>query len=157
NLYPFLPAHFEILLRLLGAVAKSTGGFGLRSAIKVVQDILVEKTHGQEPGAEQPVDWLVTMVTLYDALEKDIRRAYPSIHSAVVNALIRSEGSPVQKDVAKTVAVLQILGNLPVTAQNVTSLIHPQVTAPSRRDQVEAAIKALLNDPHVPFGERDGN
>ena len=41
NLYPFLPAHFEILLRLLGALAKSTGGIGLRSAIKVVQDILV--------------------------------------------------------------------------------------------------------------------
>ena len=42
NLYPFLPAHFEILLRLLGALAKSTGGIGLRSAIKVLQDILVE-------------------------------------------------------------------------------------------------------------------
>lgn len=30
NLYPFLPAHFEILLRLLGALARSTGGIGLR-------------------------------------------------------------------------------------------------------------------------------
>ena len=51
NLYPFLPAHFEILLRLLGALAKSTGGIGLRSAIKVVQDVLVARTiearHGQ--------------------------------------------------------------------------------------------------------------
>src|SRR5207342_1484430 len=26
NLYPFLPAHFDILLHLLGALAKSTGG-----------------------------------------------------------------------------------------------------------------------------------
>jgi hypothetical protein len=33
NLYPFLPAHFEILLHLLGALAKSTGGIGLRSGI----------------------------------------------------------------------------------------------------------------------------
>ena len=41
NLYPFLPAHFDILLHLLGALAKSTGGIGLRSAIKVIQDILV--------------------------------------------------------------------------------------------------------------------
>ena len=39
NLYPFLPAHFDILLHLLGALAKSTGGIGLRSAIKVIQDI----------------------------------------------------------------------------------------------------------------------
>ena len=44
NLYPFLPAHFDILLHLLGALAKSTGGIGLRSAIKVIQDILVEGT-----------------------------------------------------------------------------------------------------------------
>jgi hypothetical protein len=35
NLYPFLPAHFEVLLTLLGQLAKSTGGIGLRSAIKV--------------------------------------------------------------------------------------------------------------------------
>ncbi|MBI4322558.1 MAG: BREX system P-loop protein BrxC, partial [Chloroflexi bacterium] len=39
NLYPFLPSHFDILLHLLGALAKSTGGIGLRSAIKVIQDI----------------------------------------------------------------------------------------------------------------------
>ncbi len=42
DLYPFLPSHFDILLQLLGALAKSTGGIGLRSAIKVIQDILIE-------------------------------------------------------------------------------------------------------------------
>jgi len=41
NLYPFLPTHFDILLHLLGALAKSTGGIGLRSAIKVIQDICI--------------------------------------------------------------------------------------------------------------------
>ena len=43
---PFLPAHFDILLHLLGALAKSTGGIGLRSAIKVMQDILIEGPSG---------------------------------------------------------------------------------------------------------------
>jgi hypothetical protein len=43
NLYPFLPAHFEILLQLLGRLARKTGGLGLRSAIKVLQDVLVER------------------------------------------------------------------------------------------------------------------
>src|SRR5207248_9165585 len=42
DLYPFLPAHFEILLQLLGRLAKKTGGLGLRSAIKVLQDVLVD-------------------------------------------------------------------------------------------------------------------
>ena len=67
NLYPFLPAHFDILLHLLGALAKSTGGFGLRSAIKVLQDILVDDTDGHPPVADQPVGYLATTVTLYDA------------------------------------------------------------------------------------------
>jgi len=70
DLYPFLPAHFDILLHLLGALAKSTGGIGLRSAIKVVQDILVEGPDGRTPVADQPVGWLANTVTLYDALEK---------------------------------------------------------------------------------------
>jgi hypothetical protein len=48
DLYPFLPAHFDILLHLLGALAKSTSGIGLRSAIKLIQDILVEGADGHD-------------------------------------------------------------------------------------------------------------
>ena len=55
NLYPFLPAHFDILLHLLGALAKSTGGIGLRSAIKVIQDILIEGADGHPPSAEHSI------------------------------------------------------------------------------------------------------
>jgi hypothetical protein len=32
NLYPFLPTTFQMLVRLLGRLAKKTGGTGLRSA-----------------------------------------------------------------------------------------------------------------------------
>jgi hypothetical protein len=156
NLYPFLPAHFDILLHLLGALAKSTGGIGLRSAIKVIQDILVEGPDDRTPVADQPVGWLATTVTLYDAMEKDIRRAFTSIHKAVGKALIRFPDSPVHQEVAKTVAVLQILGNMPVTAQNITSLMHSDLDAPSRRSDVDAAIADMISDPLVPFGEKDG-
>lgn len=157
NLYPFLPAHFDILLHLLGALAKSTGGIGLRSAIKVIQDILIEGPEGYDPVANQPTGWLATTVTLYDALEKDIRRAAPSIHKAVGKALIRFTDSPVHQQVAKTVAVLQILDNMPVTAHNAASLIHPAVDAASRKEQVEQAVKDLIADGFIPFGEKDGN
>src|SRR5207249_484000 len=106
-----------------GALAKSTGGIGLRSAIKVLQDILIEDTEGYTAIANQSVGYLATTVTLYDALEKDIRRAFPSLHQAVGRARHRFHDSPIHQDVAKTVAVLQILGNLPVTLQNVSSLM----------------------------------
>lgn len=158
NLYPFLPAHFDILIHLLGALAKSTGGIGLRSAIKVIQDILVEESANHTPVADRPVGWLATTVTLYDALERDIRRAFPSTHASVEKAcVIRFADSPLHQAVAKTVAVLQILNNMPVTVQNVTSLMHPGIDTPSRREGVEAAVRDLINDAIVPFGEKDGN
>ncbi len=157
NLYPFLPAHFEILLHLLGALAKSTGGIGLRSAIKVIQDILVEGPDDQEPVANKPVGWLATTVTLFDALEKDIRRAFPSVHKAVGKVTIRFPDSQIHQEVAKTVAVLQVLGNMPVTAQNVASLMHPAIDSPGQRDKIDTAIVALIHDAIVPFGEKDGN
>lgn len=157
NLYPFLPAHFDILLHLLGALAKSTGGIGLRSAIKVVQDILIEPSGKQPPMASQAVGRLVTTVTLYDALEKDIRRAFPSIHQAVNKTLIRLHEAPLHHQVAKTVAVLQILDNLPVNIHNVSGLMHPYVDAAALNDDVEQAVNAMINDPLVPFGEQDGN
>lgn len=157
DLYPFLPVHFDILLHLLGALAKSTGGIGLRSAIKVVQDVLIEGAGDQTPVADQPVGWLATTVTLYDALEKDIRRAYPSIHGAAAKAIQGFRDSPLHQEIAKTVAVLQILNNMPVTTQNVAALMHPTLDGAFRLSQVEAAVQDLMADPVVPFGEKDGN
>jgi hypothetical protein len=156
NLYPFLPAHFDILLHLLGALAKSTGGIGLRSAIKVIQDVL-KGEGGSKAMADQPVGWLATTVTLYDELEKDIRRAFASIHQAVGKVQIRFPDSQLHRDIAKSVAVLQILGNLPVSVHNVASLMHPSVTAPSQLDTVRNAVEEMLADVHVPLGEKDGS
>ena len=156
NLYPFLPAHFDILLHLLGALAKSTGGIGLRSAIKVIQDVL-KGEGGSKAMADQPVGWLATTVTLYDELERDIRRAFVSVHQAVGKVQIRFPDSQLHQDIAKSVAILQILGNIPVTVQNITSLMHPSVTALSRRDAIGAAVDEMLADAHVPLGEKDGN
>jgi len=157
NLYPFLPAHFDILLHLLGALAKSTGGIGLRSAIKVIQDILIEGVKRQPPIAEQPVGRLATTVTLYDALEKNIQNAFSSIHHSVGKALIRFPDSDIHQEVAKTVALLQILGNLPVSIHNVSGLMQPDISAPLLREDVEKAVNEMINEPFVPFGEQDGN
>lgn len=157
DLYPFLPAHFDILLHLLGALARSTGGIGLRSAIKVIQDILIDAEGGKTPVANQPVGWLATPATLYDALEKDIQRAYPQLHKPVGTVCNnRFDNSPLHQKVAKTVAILQILGNLPVTRRNVASLMHDNVSGPSQLDAIDQAIEDLINDRYVPFGEQEG-
>lgn len=157
RLYPFLPAHFDILIHLLGVLAKSTGGLGLRSAIKVIQDILVESSGADLPAADREVGWLATTVTLYDALEKDIRRANQSLHQAVEKIVsTRYRDHPNCKAVAKTVAVLQLLDNMPITTANVAALLQPSIEAGSRADEIEKAVKLLLDDEFVPLGEQDG-
>ena len=157
NLYPFLPAHFDILLHLLGALAKSTGGIGLRSAIKVVQDVL-KGEGGTVAMADQPIGWLATTVTLYDELEKDVRRAFPSVHQAVGKVLTHRGFGQLHEDVAKSVGVLQILGNLPITVQNVASLMQSSVIGASQLESVKAAVDELLADVDVPLGtEKDGS
>ena len=157
NLYPFLPAHFELLLNLLGVLAKSTGGIGLRSAIKVIHDVLVEGNDDQAPIAEQNIGWLATSVTLYDALEKDIGAAFATKHKAV-GRLYQSNWyeSANHQGVAKTVALLEILNNLPITRHNVAALMHDDVTAQSQKDAINQAIEDLINDPKVPLAEKDG-
>ena len=157
NLYPFLPAHFEILLRLLGALAKSTGGVGLRSAIKVLQDVLIEGTEDDPPVADREVGWLATTVTLYNSLNKDIRRAFPALHSAVDKVVVQFPDETLVQDVAKTIAVLQILSNIPVTIENIAVLMHPSVSSSSLKDDVKAAIDSMLKNQFVPIGEKDGS
>ena len=130
DLYPFLPAHFEILLQLLGRLARKTGGLGLRSAIKVLQDVLVER--GGRSGshaslADSPVGTLANTVTFYDSLRRDIQSSYGYIVDGVERVAQRFPNEPLYHDVAKSIAILQILENLPVTAQNIAALLQPTV------------------------------
>jgi hypothetical protein len=156
DLYPFLPAHFDILLHLLGALAKSTGGIGLRSAIKVIQDILVEGVDNDTIVADQPIGWLSTTVTIYDTLEKDIARAFQSLFQSVGKVKIRFPDSAVHQDIAKTVCILQILSNLPVSIQNIASLMHSGISNSSALDEIKKGVEELISDPIVPFGEQEG-
>ena len=157
NLYPFLPAHFDILLHLLGALAKSTGGFGLRSAIKVVQDILIEKNHEHLAVSDQPVGWLVNTVTIYDALKKDIEKGAPSLYQSVQKVIIQYPDSEFYQEVAKTVCVLQVLGNLPITHQNISSLMQSSIETNLGVEEVKEAVNALISNKYIPFGEKEGS
>jgi hypothetical protein len=160
NLYPFLPAHFEILLQLLGRLARKTGGLGLRSAIKVLQDVLVDRG-GRPPGetvlADAEIGTLAITVTFYDSLRRDIQSSHGYIVDGVQKVLDRHPGKKLYHDVAKSIAVLQILENLPVTARNIAALLQATVTAPSLADDVRKATDELLKDGFIPLGEKNGS
>ena len=160
DLYPFLPAHFEILLQLLGRLARKTGGLGLRSAIKVLQDVLIER--GSRSGvdvslADDAVGTLANTVTFYDALRRDMQSSYGYITEGVQRVADRFPKESLYRDVAKSIAVLQILENLPVTAHNIAALIQPTVASSSLKDEVEKAIDSMLKDGMIPLGEKNGS
>lgn len=157
DLYPFLPAHFEILLQLLGRLAKKTGGLGLRSAIKVVQEVLVDPGHGQKPLADGEIGQLANTVTFYDCLRRDIQSSFPFVVEGVKRVEDRLPGNAMCLQVAKSIAVLQILENLPVTVANIAALLQPNVVASSLREDVEKAVAALLSDSMIPIGEKNGS
>lgn len=156
DLYPFLPAHFEILLQLLGRLAKKTGGLGLRSAIKVVQDVLIEKGRDEKPLGDAPVGEIANTVTFYDSLKRDILSTFPYVVEGVDSVYTRLPKDSLCIDVAKSVAVLQILENLPVTAGNIAALLQSTISKPSLKDDVEKAIARMLDDGMIPLGEKDG-
>ena len=156
DLYPFLPSHFEILLQLLGVLAKSTGGIGLRSAIKVIQDILIEGPEGQSPVCEQNVGWIATAVTLFDALEKDIERSSKTVYSAFSRIGLQFPGSTIHANVGKTVAILQILNSIPASRQNVAALMHSSLESPNAINDVSQAADDLIGHAKIPFDDRDG-
>ncbi|MDM7986252.1 MAG: BREX system P-loop protein BrxC [Smithella sp.] len=161
DLYPFLPAHFEILLQLLGRLARKTGGLGLRSAIKVLQDVLITRSGhigANNTLADEPVGTLANTVTFYNTLRKDIQSSYYGyIIEGVDRVIERFPNASLYHDVAKSIAILQILENLPVTAHNIAALLHPSVNTASLKDDVEKAIDAMLKDEMIPLGEKNNS
>ncbi len=160
DLYPFLPQHFDILLELLSRLAKTSGGIGLRSAIKVIQDVLVDQS-GVRPGemllADQEAGNLATTVVLYNTLRRDIQRSFRHIVEGVEKVQTAFGGDSVHARAAKSIAVLQVLEDFPVSRENLAALMHPSVDSPSLLPQVKEAVEDLLKDPAIPLSEIDGS
>src|SRR5207249_6228775 len=66
RLYPFLPQHFDLLLELIRTLARSTGGIGLRSAIRVIQDVLVDKSRVLPAGSTKLADRTIGALACVD-------------------------------------------------------------------------------------------
>ncbi|RRJ96051.1 BREX system P-loop protein BrxC [Opitutaceae bacterium TAV4] len=159
KLYPFLPQHFDILLSLLGQLAKTSGGIGLRSAIKVIQDVLVDQSglrQGQPLLADDPVGTLATTVTFYDTLRLDIQRSFKHVVDGVGRAEKSFQADSMEAKVAKTIAVLQVLEDFPISRENIAALLHPTVDALSQLEAVKTAVTNLLEEPALHLSEVDG-
>lgn len=156
QLYPFLPQHFDLMMNIIARLAKSTGGTGLRSAIKVVQETLTAGGNGKGVAA-RPLGELVTVVDFYDVLQEDLSNSPQVRHTveAVKKTMTRFGDSSIEARVAKAVAVMQIMDDFPLTRHNLAALLVNRVDGEDEQDAIDKAIDTLLDAPDVPLEEVD--
>lgn len=161
RLYPFLPQHFNILMELLRSLARSTGGIGLRSTLKVIQDVLVDAggkrgTAGAIAGAA--VGTLATGDLFFDTLARDLERPpnRPLVETVAKVGSVWGANSLHHK-IAKTIAILQLVEGFPVSRHNVAALLYPAIGHTPLQEQVATAVQELLADRQLPLEEIDGS
>jgi hypothetical protein len=148
KLYPFLPQHFDILLELIRTLASSTGGLGLRSAIRVIQDVLVDASRTLPAGASRLADkeigCLASVDNFYDTLRADIAKKFTHIPEGVDKVLKAFPDKPLYHRIAKAIAALQPLETFPRTAENIAALLYPALGAPAMTGDVATALREIV-------------
>jgi hypothetical protein len=146
--YPFLPHHFDLVMELIRTLARSTGGIGLRSAIRVIQDLLVDASRSLPPGqqalADQPVGTLACADNFFDILRADIGKVLPHVVTGLEKVERIFQDDPQTIRVAKAIAVLQPIDNFPRHAENIAALLYPSLDSLGQLDAVKASLQTLL-------------
>ena len=145
DLYPYLPYQIDLCidivsgLRLRRGVHRHIGGSN-RTMIKQAQQMLISP---QTNLAQKPVGELVTLDKVFELLY-----AGDLIPSEVTRELDdvpkRLPGDDIAYKVAKAIALLEVVVDLPRTARNLAVVLHPNVEADSILSEVEAALKRLM-------------
>lgn len=150
RLYPFLPQHFDLLLELIRTLARSTGGIGLRSAIRVIQDVLVDKSRvlGADAVklADRDLGALACVDDFYDTLRADIAKVLPHVIGGVDKTMKIFGVDAFEVRVAKAVAALQPVETFPRAAENIAALLYRNVGSPPLLDQVREALRKLITE-----------
>jgi hypothetical protein len=159
RLYPFLPQHFNILMELMRSLARSTGGIGLRSTLKVIQDVLVD-IKGQQAGvhlADRPIGTLAAADIFFDTLRSDLERANrPLVETVAKVGSAYGQGS-IHHRVAKTIAVLQFVEGFPISSHNVAAMLHAAADATPQHESVEKAVADMREDKELPLELIEGS
>ena len=150
KLYPFLPQHFDLLLELIRTLARSTGGIGLRSAIRVIQDVLVDKSRVLPSGAaklaDREVGALACVDDFYDTLKADIAKVLPHVIGGVEKTIKVFGPNSFEVRVAKAVAALQPVETFPRTAENLAALLYRDIGSSGFFDKVRNALTKLVSE-----------
>lgn len=150
SMYPFLPLHFDVVMALIRRLARRTGGTGLRSAIRVVQDLLVDVSRALPPGvtpiADRPIGTLACADDIYDTLRADIGKEYSHVVEGVARVQKHATfgSNPLAVRAAKAIAALQPLDEFPRTAENLAAVLYPRVGGTPQVEAVRDVLQQLV-------------
>ena len=155
--YPFLPSHFKIVLSLLGELAKGRGGYGLRSAIKVVQDVLTGGRVGgltEEGLISSPLGTLVNGVWLFDVLQADIDACDRAYMQTVKKTISAYQDKSEFVETAKVLAIVNLLPDFEASAQNIAALLQNSVEAEISEERVLSILRSMAAEPTIPISDQ---
>ncbi|HVC94156.1 MAG TPA: BREX system P-loop protein BrxC [Pirellulales bacterium] len=148
--YPFLPHHFDLLMELVRELARARGGVGLRSVIRVIQDLLVDASHslaaGRTPLADRAIGTLACADDFFDTLRADVNKVLPHVVRGVENVEKVFAADHLAVRVAKAVAALQPMENdkLRRDAENLAALVYPRLGSTGLTADVKDALARLV-------------
>ena len=142
TLYPFLPYQVDLIidtvsgLRAQPGASRHTGGSN-RTIIKHAQQMIISPRTNL---GQQPVGQLVTLDLVYDLLEGNLtterRKDIADVDTRLSDDLLALK-------VAKAIALLEFVRDLPRTPQNIAAVLYDQVEGRPLVKEVEASLKNL--------------
>lgn len=140
--YPYLPHFIDLSIDIVSGMRQRAGatrhiGGSNRTIIKQTYEMLVsEHTHL----ADMPIGTLVTLDRIYDLVEATL----PSEkRKDISDVLQRWPTDPWPGRVAKTIALLEYVRDLPRTDINLAALLYRQLGADSPLAEVQVALEQL--------------
>lgn len=143
-LYPYLPYQIDLCIDIVSGLRLKRGahrhiGGSNRTIIKQAQEIMINP---RTRLADAPLGTLVTLDKVYELLY--LGNLLPSETSHEIDAIAKQfPGNEMALRVAKAIALLESVKDLPRTIHNLSVVLHPSVESESIHKDVETALQQL--------------
>jgi hypothetical protein len=156
EVYPMLPGHIELLLRITTNLgARSSRVQGDSHAIRGLLQLLGELFREQKL-ADREVGHLVTLDAIYEVLHTALDADVQNTMSRLFERCAK-RGDETAARSARAVALLELVSDQqPTTSELVAACLYARLGARSARTEIEAALEGLRNDGLLGYSEKHG-
>jgi hypothetical protein len=142
QLYPFLPYQIDLVIDIVSGLraqpgaSRHTGGSS-RTIIKHAQQMIINP---ETDLGSQPVGKLVSLDLVYELLKPNL---VSERRKDIADVEVRLAGDPLAAKVAKAIALLEFVRDLPRSAENLAAVLCDQVEGQPLVESVKASLSRL--------------